>query len=171
MNKNSILIDWIVGVVLCVALGLLMLPLLWAFDKLAHLITLAKGAFALALGSLLVAILLQVVLGIVFRVFRLADDGGRGFDIKLIANSLAAMAVAVFSAAFVASQVHVIVTSMPLWATILTYGTGVLACWVAHAIWSVAFPGTAYKLLSGITVLFAYATFSYLHEVAAGIFA
>ncbi len=152
------------------ALGLLMLPLLWAFDKLSHLVTLAKGAFVLALGSLFVAIMLQVVLAVVFRVFRLAGDGGRGFDIKLLANSLAAMAVALLSAAFVASQIHSIVASMPLWATVLTYGTGVLACWVAHAIWSVAFPGSVYKLVSGITVLIAYSAFSYWHKAAASLF-
>lgn len=164
MNKNSILIDWLVGVVLCLALGLLMLPLLWAFGGLPHLFTLGSGAFILAFGSLFVAILLQVVLGVFFKVFRLAGDGGAGFDIKLVVNSLAAMGVAVISAAFIAAQINIVVTTMPLWATVLTYGTGLLACWVAYAIWSVAFPGTAYKFVSMITVVISYAVFSYWQD-------
>lgn len=144
--RDHPLIDLALAFAMCAVIGLLMTPLLWPYDRMGHLWTLAKGAGMLAGGSLGLAIVLAV-----FR---------RMENVRIVVNSLAAMACAVVTAHYLVTATAGVSAGMPGWAAGLAWFFGLLSCWGASEIWSVAFPGTIYRLASLVTVAIAYGVFA-----------
>jgi hypothetical protein len=166
-RRESLVTDVAVGIGFCLALGVLLTPLLWPLGKLRALVSLGKG-YGVLLGLVFASgfIVMGAMHGL-FRAIRVDPGRGWGFTIRVLLGCTLSGLLAVGWSAFAALVFSGAASGAPWWAAALVYLGGAISAYVAFALITIFYQGSIYKMNVLALVLVSYVVFAIWPAAAA----